>query len=383
MSSDRITIAVDARPLTHPVSGVSRMISRIIEHLDDGEFEFHLFAPNNWNRDFESVIKQSNVIWNQSHGLLSKKAGLWYNSSLPMILHRMKPAIYWGTQQTVPAFLSSRIPVVLTFHDFVSYRFPGTIRLAARIQQRMLQRRSVRVADCIIANSRQTMREIQSFFGADSTRLKVGYPGVESRLRDRKNDRKAEKKTANALPISIQGPYILSVSTIEPRKNFGLLLEAYLKYHRSEAEKPYSLVLAGRRGWESKEFFARLDQIQQETGSVFVLEGLRDDQLTALYEDASFFCLPSLYEGFGITLLEALSFGKTALVSDLDCFHEIAGEKARYLPAGDVDAWALALKQQVERHRSGSLKDVDFDVAAWSWKETAEIYRAAFKELAS
>lgn len=226
------------------------------------------------------------------------------------------------------------------------------------------------------------MREIQSFFGADSSRLKVGYPGVESRVRDRKNDRRTDRK-AGALPISIQGPYILSVSTIEPRKNFGLLLEAYLKYHRSEAEAPYSLVLAGRRGWESREFFARLDQIQQETGSVFVLEGLRDDQLTALYEDASFFCLPSLYEGFGITLLEALSFGKTALVSDLDCFHEIAGEKARYLPAGDVDAWALALKQQVERHRSGSLKDVDFDVAAWSWKETAEIYRAAFKELAS
>jgi glycosyltransferase involved in cell wall biosynthesis len=353
------------------------MISRIIEHLDDEEFEFHLFAPDNWNRDFEGIIRQSNVVWNQSHGLLTKKAGLWYNSSLPMILHRMRPSIYWGTQQTVPAFLSSDIPVVLTFHDFVSYRFPSTIRPAARIQQRMLQRRSVRMAGCIIANSRQTMREIQSFFGTDAARLKVGYPGVESRMR------KSERTAASLLPISIQGPYILSVSTIEPRKNYGMLLEAYLQYHRSEAERPYCLVLAGRRGWESKEFFVRLDQIQQETGSVFVLEGLRDDQLLTLYEDASFFCLPSLYEGFGITLLEALSFGKPAIVSDLDCFHEIAGDRVRYLPASDVDAWAAALKQYVERHRRGALKEVDFDVSAWSWEKTAEIYRAAFKELAS
>jgi glycosyltransferase involved in cell wall biosynthesis len=195
--------------------------------------------------------------------------------------------------------------------------------------------------------------------------------------------RKSERNAASLLPISIQGPYILSVSTIEPRKNYGMLLEAYLQYHRSEAERPYSLVLAGRRGWESKEFFVRLDQIQQETGSVFVLEGLRDDQLLTLYEDASFFCLPSLYEGFGITLLEALSFGKPAIVSDLDCFHEIAGDRVRYLPASDVDAWAAALKQYVERHRRGALKEVDFDVSAWSWEKTAEIYRAAFKELAS
>lgn len=383
MSSERITIAVDARPLTHPVSGVSRMISRIIEQLHDEAFEFHLFAPANWNRDFEGVIKQSNVIWNQSHGILSAKAGLWYNSTLPMILNRMKPSIYWGTQQTVPAFLSPRIPTVLTFHDFVSYRFPDTIRLAARIQQRMLQRRSIRIADCIIANSRQTMQEIQSFFGTDVERLRVGYPGVENGLHERKNDRKGDRKGGKSLPISIQGPYILSVSTIEPRKNYGMLLEAYLRYHRSEAETPYSLVLAGRRGWESREFFARLDQIQQETGSVFVLEGLRDDQLSALYEDASFFCLPSLYEGFGIPLLEALSHGKPAVVSDLACFHEIAGDKVRYLPAHDVDSWAMALKQMVEKHRSGALKEVDFDTARWSWKKTAEIYRAAFKELAS
>ena len=383
MNRNKISIAVDARPLTHPVSGISRMISRIIEQLDDDIFEFHLFAPSDWNNDFEGLIRQSNVIWNQSHGLLSKKAGLWYNTTFPMVLNRMKPSAFWGTQQTVPALLSSKIPVVLTFLDFVSYRFPGTVRLMARLQQRLLQRRSVRLADKILPISMQTLADVRSFFKADVSKLTVAYPGVDPINKVNKKASHSDRKRQASLPISIQGNYMLSVSTIEPRKNYGMLLDAYLKYHRTETETPYSLVLAGRRGWESKEFFARLDQIQHETGSVFVLEGLRDDQLDSLYQNAAFFCLPSLYEGFGIPLLEALSYGKTALVSDLGCFHEIAGSQATYLPMNDSDAWAAALRKQVEQHRAGTLKEPDFDASHWSWSNTAEIYRAAFKEVAS
>lgn len=376
MGSPRITVAVDARPLTTPVSGVARMISRIIEHLPDDDLEFHLFSPRNWHRDFDDLVKQGNVIWNQSHGLLTGKAGLWYNASLPFILGKMKPTIYWGTQQTVPAFFTHGIPVVLTFHDFVSYRFPSTIRLLARLQQRMLQRASVAKADFIIANSKQTADEIRTFFRVEPSRLRIGYPGFDV------PERTAERRR-RPLPLSIQGPYMLSVSTLEPRKNFGLLIEAYLRYHRNETNRPYSLVLAGRRGWETKKFYSRLEEIQQETGSLFVIEGLRDDQIDDLYEDAAFFCLPSLYEGFGIPLLESMCHGRPALVSDLAVFHEIAGDQAVYLPPDDVDAWAQALTQAVGQHRSGAMKELDFDCERWHWKHTAAVYREAFRELAS
>ncbi|MBW7858328.1 MAG: glycosyltransferase family 4 protein [Leptonema sp. (in: Bacteria)] len=379
MKSKKIIIAVDARPLTHPVSGISRMVSRILEQLTDSDFEIHLFAPSKWHHDFDNVVKQSNVIWNQSRGLLAKKPGIWYNTTLPLVLNRMKPNFYWGTQQTVPAFLSSKISVIITFNDFVSYRFPNTTRWASKIQQRILQKRSVRMAARIIAISKQTATDVQAFFDVTAERLRVAYPGYDAGNKKSKSDRKSQTD----LPISIKGPYILSVSTLEPRKNYSTLIDAYLSYHRSESNQPYSLVLAGRRGWESPTFFEKLDKIQQETGSVIVLEGLRDEQIEALYEGASFFCLPSLYEGFGIPLLEALCHGKPAIVSDLDCFHEIAGDKALYLPATDIDAWATAIKQQVERHRSGAQKEVSFDCSSWGWNQTAQVYRDAFRELSS
>lgn len=375
MNSGRISIAVDARPLTSPVSGVSRMISRIIEHLPDEDLQFHLFASRNWHRDFDELLKQHNVIWNQSFGLTARKPGVWYNTSFPIILNRMKPSIYWGTQQTVPAFFSGRTPSILTFHDFVSYRFPGAMRWTARLQQKALQRKSISLARRIIANSRQTAEEVRRFFNVEPERLRIGYPGFDPPPSDRK--RRA------SLPISIQTPYILSVSTIEPRKNYAMLIEAYLRYHRSTSSRPYSLVLAGRRGWESPAFFRRLEEIQQETGSVFLLEGLRDDQIAELYEEASFFCFPSIYEGFGIPLLEALCHGKVAVVSDLGVFHEIAGDSAIYLPDDDADAWARTIEQTVQRHQEGELQQVDFDCRKWNWARTAAVYREAFRELAS
>lgn len=382
MNSKKIIIAVDARPLTHPVSGISRMVSRILEQLTDSDLEIHLFAPSKWHRDFDSVVKQPNIIWNQSRGLLAKKPGIWYNTTLPLVLNRMKPNFYWGTQQTVPAFLSSKIRVIITFNDFVSYRFASTTRWSSKVQQRILQKRSIRMAARIIAISKQTATDVQTFFGVTADRLRVAYPGYDISSQKEKKS-KSDRKAQVDLPISIKGPYILSVSTLEPRKNYSTLIDAYLSYHRSESNQPYSLVLAGRRGWESPAFFEKLDKIQQETGSVIVLEGLRDEQIEALYEGASFFCLPSLYEGFGIPLLEALCHGKPSIVSDLDCFHEIAGEKALYLPATDVDAWAVAIKQQVERHRSGAQKEISFDCSSWGWNQTAQVYRDALRELSS
>lgn len=375
MSSGRISIAVDARPLTSPVSGVSRMISRIIEHLPHDDLQFHLFASRNWHRDFDDLLKQHNVIWNQSFGLTARKPGLWYNTTFPLILRRMKPDVYWGTQQTVPAFFSGSTPAVLTFHDFVSYRFPGAMRWTARLQQKALQRKSVARARRIIANSRQTADEVRRFFHVEPERLRIGYPGFDAPS--------PERKRRSALPISIETPYILSVSTIEPRKNYGMLIEAYLRYHRSTASRPYSLVLAGRRGWESSRFFHRLEEIQQETGSVFLLEGLRDEQIAELYEEAAFFCLPSIYEGFGIPLLDALCHGKAAAVSDLSVFHEIAGDAAVYLPHDDADAWARSLEQMVTKHREGDLERGVFDCSKWDWAGTAAVYREAFRELAS
>ena len=148
-----------------------------------------------------------------------------------------------------------------------------------------------------------------------------------------------------------------------------------------DPEGAYPLVIAGRRGWESPAFFERLENLQRETGKIVIVEGPGDDELRALYRNCAFFCLPSLYEGFGLTLLEALAFGAPSLASDIGPFREIGGTNIEYLPARDSDAWARAIKNTGDAHAAGRLKRVKFPLDEWTWDRTARIHHQAFEEL--
>ncbi|GIX41933.1 MAG: mannosyltransferase [Leptospiraceae bacterium] len=363
-------IAVDARPLSSPVSGVSRTISKIIENIKD-DFEFHLFSHLPYHKDFEYLIKQENVIWNHSHSILTKKGGLWYILELPNILKKLNPDIFWGSQQTIPPFISKNIKTVLTIHDFVAIFYPKLMKKISLLQQRLLMNSSIIKADTIICNSKQTAHDLKKLFPNLKHQIYIINWGFDLPKNVKKNQ---------LFPIQ---NYILAVSTIEPRKNYSTLLEAYYKYYLSETQDPYYLVIVGRRGWESKKFYKRLEELQEKIGTIIILDGIHDDQLYTLYENAAFFCMPSLYEGFGIPVLEALCFQKNVLISDIPCFHEIAEGYGTFLSPTDVEQWAIEIEKHVELHRKNQLPKIKFPYEQWSWKNIANRYKEVFNSLIS
>lgn len=382
-SQKKIRIGVDARPLSTPLSGVGRVIAMVLQRFPDREnFEFVLYSHRPWHEDFDSVIELPNVIWIQGRGILAKKGGLWFNLALPGILAKARLDLFWGSQQVIPPFLPSRIPVVLTYYDLVLYLFPGAMRKLARIQQRMFQRYSVNRASRILCISSQTRTDLISRFKIPPEKARVSLLGYEKPSKRGKETSPRNDGEDRKLP---EGPYILAVSTIEPRKNYSTLLEAYFSYYQSEGEEkaPYPLVIAGRRGWESEEFYRRLAEIQSETGRVWIYEGLSDLELLRLYENCAFFTLPSLYEGFGLPLLEAMASGKFAIVSDTGSFREIGKKEVIYLPAKDVGLWSLTLKETVDRHRAGKLPAVKFSKEEWSWENTSQTHYEAFVDALS
>ncbi|HNE21798.1 MAG TPA: glycosyltransferase, partial [Leptospiraceae bacterium] len=95
-------------------------------------------------------------------------------------------------------------------------------------------------------------------------------------------------------------------------------------------------------------------------------------------EQCAFFVLPSLYEGFGLSLLEAMARGKHCIASDLGCFHEIGGSQVTYLGSKDVHAWRDALADAVSKHRSGKLRPTKIKLSDWSWRNTALVHADAF-----
>lgn len=368
MAKPRLSIGLDARPLVWSVSGVSRVISKVILHYPKPvDVEFVLFAHGPCHPDYQEILSLPNVRWVTGSGWTTRSPAAWYILQFPRLFRREKCGLYWGTQQTVPPGIPGRVPVVLTFYDLVAWLFPQSMRTAARLQFYALQKYSIRRAASIVSISRQTQEDMIERFGFPEEKAHVGYLGYELA-------KSAGKTDTSLVP---RGPFGLAVSTLEPRKNYGTLLRAYRSYAQAAA-KPVPLVIAGRRGWETPEFFSLLETCKAELPSLHVIENASDALLQTLYKKASYFCLASLYEGFGLPLLEALAYGCPAVVSDIGSFREIGGKHVEYVGALDVGGWTQALTEFSNAARKGGPRRVRFPVSDWSWKRTAEVYRAVF-----
>ena len=384
-------IGVDARPLTAPMSGVARVIASVLRFFPDREcFHFVLYASRPWHSDFAEVINLPNVTWVQGDGWTASRAGLWFNFSLPVLLRQDPVDLFWGSQQVIPPGMSRGHPVLLTCYDLVSYFYPETMRPLARMQQRAVMRLSMRRADRILAISTQTRDDTIREFEYPPEKAGVALLGYEvPRVPVGEELEQLRGEVALRLGFRPKNNFILAVSTIEPRKNYGVLLDAYIDYYRRVGLRAFPLVIAGRRGWETPEFYRKMEDYQRECGRIYTLEGLSDRHLGELYRSCAFFCMPSAYEGFGLPPLEALCNGRLALASDIPCFHEIGGDAVTYLPADDVPAWSAALETATSATTPVAVKNkkpampprVDFDVSQWGWDRTAAIYHTEFLRL--
>lgn len=364
-------IAVDARPLSSAVTGISRSISKILENIDY-PFEFFLLSHLPIHNDFKYLLEKKNVFWKTLQiTFFSIKGWSWYLVDLPYYLnYTLKPDIYWGTQQTLPFFLKRSIKTIVTIHDFVAFFYPKSMKKLALYQQKFFLKRSLKKVDLIICVSKATETDLKNLFPFVK-KVNTIYWGFDR-----------PKTIQNIKNSLLEKKFILAVSTIEPRKNYSTLLEAYYNYFLSDTKEPYLLIIIGRKGWESKQFYKRLEELKGRTQTIFVLENISDEILYNFYKHCAFFCLSSFYEGFGLPVVEALSFCKRVILSDIPVFREIAGKYATFIPSNDIQKWSATIKYFVELHRKKTLKPTRC-TALQSWRQTANLYGEAFKSLIS
>lgn len=179
--------------------------------------------------------------------------------------------------------------------------------------------------------------------------------------------------------LGVTRPYILFVGTIEPRKNIIALIDAYDRLS-ADLQKRYSLVITGRIGWHCDAEIARLQASKEQGRNIIHLGYVSDAERTALYQKAQLFTTASHYEGFGMPVLEAMSFGLPCAVSDIAVFHEVAGKAAAYFDQNDPAAIAKAWQGiMTDTKRRG-------DLAAASTKQAAQfrwetVARAVFERI--
>ncbi len=240
--------------------------------------------------------------------------------------------------------------------------------------------RGLPALDHVIAVSRFTRDEFLRHYPIDPDRITVVPHGVDF---DRFHERAEAADDACLTALGIEPPYFFCVATIEPRKNLGALVEAYAKARqiaRTDAGELPRLIIAGQQGWDVGAFEARLDEARlrdriQLTGYV------PNAALPALYRQALGFIFPSLYEGFGLPVLEAMACGCPTLISQTASLPEVAGEAAAYFDPKDTSSIANVLARFVtDPSMRNSLREAGLkQVRSFDWATTArktlEVYK--------
>ncbi|WP_338127831.1 glycosyltransferase family 1 protein [Leptospira noguchii] len=347
-------MGVDARPFSTSVSGVGKMIhSALLDLGNDSSFEFYLFSHKDLHPSYSNLLNLPGIRFIKGEGFFSKKGGLYFAIALPLQLRKIKLDLFWGTQQVLPPFLSKKTATVLTYNDLVAYRFPDTMRTIARIQQKFYLSRSIKRADKLLPISESTRNEIAKFFHIPLEKMQVVYPGIElSEFKSLFKEKPGER--VDLLPKK----FFLSVSTIEPRKNYRFLYNSYIEYSKNiKYNQRFSWVIGGKAGWEDPAFIETLRSSESKAAGIIWIESPTNVELAHMYKKCSLFLFSSLYEGFGIPLLEALSLEKPAIVTDLSVFREIGGNKIRYLEL-EENLWTSALLDFSKKPYSGKKVDI-------------------------
>ncbi|MGN6384759.1 MAG: glycosyltransferase family 4 protein [Verrucomicrobiota bacterium] len=355
----------DAGPETYE----RELISHIAASPKGHEYHVYCFTPNaNRAVPGKGEHLRAHTLW---PGIRPVAASI----TLPLMLLRHGIDVYHAT--FVPSPIQSA-RAVFTMHDVSPFThpqfYPGNIRrrLAPLIQRGLS---SAEVIICVSENCRQTTEEL---FGIEPSRLKVVPHGVSN---DFKPMDRAEALDRVKQKFQIEAPYILYVGKLEARKNISRLLRGYQQF-RQETGLPHKLVLAGRRFWDLHDIDNTIASlgIKQD---IIELGYVPDGELVPLYSGAEAFLFPSLWEGFGFPIAEAMKCGAPVITSNVSCLPEVAGGAAELVNPEKTEEIAAALAKVLgnETLRQDMIRKGLVQSARFTWESTArktiEAYEAA------
>lgn len=260
---------------------------------------------------------------------------LWTHLRLAWEVTFHSPDVLFIPAHVMP--LVCPVPTAVTVHDLGYLHHPEAHRPFDRWYLDWTTRRHARLAAHVIADSQATRADLVHHYRADSGRITVVYPGRDESLARMEDPAAIAAVKAR---YGISGDYLLYLGTLQPRKNLARLVEAFVRLRPQTVD--LQLVLAGKQGWLYGYLFARVEALGLE-GQIIFPGYIADEDKAALLSGAIALVYPSLYEGFGLPVLEALACGTPVLTSNVSSLPEVAGDAALLVDPSDVDAIAAGM----------------------------------------
>jgi len=371
-------IGLDVDSLTIKSGGIGRYAVNLINHiakilLNEGQNEIFIFFHHSFDRDLihkHSHLKFIDKYTNIKSNVLRK--GIF----LPFSMRRLKMDLFHGLDHIGIPFLyeDKRCKYVVTIHDLITRIYPSKFTKKHRLVQNTLLPHILRKADRIIAVSNSTKNDIIKFYPEYAHKIKVIYEGVEPQFFPRSNHE--IEKTLDKYNVDFR--YILFLGTVEPRKNIIRVVDAFIQL-KQEGNIEQKLVITGRKGWLYKDIIEKTNKTPFSKDIIFT-DFVDDEDLPSLYSGAEIFLYPSLYEGFGLPVLEAMSCGSPVITSNLSSLPEVAGDAAILVDPMNVEEIVQAMEKLLrDRELRKELKRKSLERAKFfSWemaaKETLHLY---------
>jgi glycosyltransferase involved in cell wall biosynthesis len=362
-------IGVDLRPLGWGLqAGIPRMIKSIFRELVLFDTEQYIamglspICPFSDPQQGEIPLSSCKSMWSEQ--LLSSFGS---NHKIDVLL-----SFYY------PLPVDRRFPGVLFIHDLIPVRFAAQFGC---LEQTVLFERirySAQSCQRILTNSCASKQDIVELWGIDNEKIEVVPLAIDDNVKDiiGNYEEKWRHKADELLQRhKIDAPYILSVCTIEPRKNLTRLLQAYEQI-RDRRKERFQLIFVGGLGWRYEEFLRRLEGSKWR-GDIVMTGYVADWELAVLYHNATVFAYPSLYEGFGLPILEAMGCGVPVVTSMISSMPEVGGDCAYYCDPYSIESIMQALETVLfdePRQRIMSLAGIK-RASQFNWAKTAAIVR--------
>ena len=311
-------------------TGIPKSVYEIIKYWKDNypEHEYYLISSVPVVLDFD-LPDNFHVVRTTFKNFVIRKLtrlGKLYDLFvLPYIINKLGLDVYWGTNYVLPVFKNKNTKYIVTIYDLALFKINNISQNATKIKQKLLIKPTLNNADKIVAISEATKKDIIELFDIDNNKIEVSYCGKDEDVIQKNN---IDKKDVNPKLI-FDEDYYLFISTIEPRKNIITIVKAFDDYI-DKTNKNTKLVLAGKIGWKCEDILKTIDNAIHK--DQIIMPGyISDNDKQYLLSNAKAFLYPSIYEGFGLPILEAFNYGLPVITANNSSLPEVGGDAAFYL----------------------------------------------------
>jgi len=371
-------IAIDYTPAYEQGGGIGRYVRELVSALanQDAVTDYRLFVSGAQHKNLPPAPR-TNFVWKPTRINPKWLARIWHRAQIPIPIEIFtgKNDLFHATDFVLPP-VRSNTRTLLTVHDLSFVRVPEAASPSLKAYLDIVVPRSAKRADHILADSQATKEDLIELYRLPENKITVLLSGVDQRF----HHLSASLLTMRTKYQIEKRPYIFSVGTVQPRKNYVRLVDALANLRNRGYD--IDLVIAGGRGWlEDPLHHIITDKKMQE--HVHLIGFVEDADLPALYSAATCVAFPSLYEGFGLPILEGMACGTPVLTSQVSSLPEVAGDAAIMVDPYNVDEIIDGLQRLISDTslRSDLIQKGYEQAKRFTWKASAKYLQQVYAQV--